>query len=43
MEQAWCAQTPSQYCCEHEADYPELCGEPPDSAFCAQFEKDGKK
>jgi hypothetical protein len=27
------------YCCAHDRDYPDLCGEPPDSAFCAQFEK----
>jgi hypothetical protein len=39
LEDAYCAQTPSQYCCAHDGDYPDLCGEPPDSAFCDQFEK----
>jgi hypothetical protein len=44
MENAWCALTPSQYCCEWDDDYPDLCGDPPDTTFCEQFEKkDGKK
>ena len=42
LENAYCAGSPSQYCCEHDDDYPDLCGEPPDSAFCALFEKDEK-
>jgi hypothetical protein len=37
MEDAWCAGTPSQYCCAHQDDYPDLCGDPPSSAFCNQF------
>ena len=37
LEDAYCALTPSQYCCEHDDDYPDLCGEPPDSSFCDQF------
>ena len=39
LEDAYCAQNPSQYCCEHDGEYPDLCGEPPDSAFCDQFKK----
>jgi hypothetical protein len=47
LENAWCldpADRPlAQYCCEYDDDYPDLCGEPPDSNFCAQFEKTKKK
>jgi hypothetical protein len=46
MEDAYCSVDPetdgpglAQYCCEHDDEYPDLCGEPPDSSFCAQFEK----
>jgi hypothetical protein len=42
LENAWCEQTPSQYCCEHDDEFPDLCGEPPDSTFCEQFEKKQK-
>lgn len=43
MENAFCETTVSQYCCEHDDEYPDLCGEPPDSTFCDQFEKKEKK
>jgi len=39
LEDAYCAGTPSQYCCEHADEYPDMCGEPPDSSFCQQFKK----
>ena len=43
LENAYCLGVPSQYCCAYDDDYPDLCGEPPDTAFCNQFEKAKKK
>jgi hypothetical protein len=39
MESAFCATDVSQYCCEFEDEYPDLCGDPPDSTFCEQFDE----
>jgi hypothetical protein len=47
LENAFCldpqTEALARYCCEYDDDYPDLCGEPPDSSFCLQYENEKKK